>query len=43
MKSVLTGILLMAIIGVIAWGIMQTLSTPSSVAYTSSNDTVRLD
>jgi hypothetical protein len=43
MRSVLTGILLMAVIGAIAWGVMQTLSEPSSVAFRSPNDTVRLD
>jgi hypothetical protein len=43
MKSVLTGILLMAVIGAIAWGVMQMLSEPAAVAFSSPNDTVRLD
>ncbi len=43
MKSVLTGILVMAVIGVIAWGVTRTLSTSSSDAFTSQNDSVRLD
>jgi hypothetical protein len=41
MKSVLTGIALMIVISVAAWGVAQTQSTSSADAF-SSSDSVRL-
>ena len=42
MKSVLTGIGLMAIISVIAWGVLGTQSQSSGDAFVSENNSVRL-
>ncbi len=42
MKSVLTGIALMIIISVVAWGVTQRESVSSASAYSSSNS-VRLN
>lgn len=43
MKSVLVGIAMMIVISAIAWGATQTLVTSSADAYSSSNQSVRLD
>ena len=42
MKSVLTGIALLAVISVVAWFVAEEAAVPSNVAYTSA-DAVRLD
>lgn len=43
MKSVLTGIAMMIVISAIAWGVAETQVTSSADAYSSSNQSVRLD
>jgi len=43
MKSVLIGIAAMIVISAIAWGVTQTQKTSSADAYSSSNQSVRLD
>lgn len=43
MKSVIIGVLLVVVISAIAWGALQSLTTSSSEAYRSANQSVRLD
>ncbi len=43
MKSVLIGIAAMIVISAIAWGVAQTQTTSSADAFSSSNQSVRLD
>ena len=43
MKSVLIGIAMMIVISTIAWGVAQTQETLSADAFSSANQSVRLD
>lgn len=43
MKSVLIGIVLMIALGAIAWGILQSQEQSSADAYSSPNQSVRLN